>query len=239
MKSTLLAAAFMAGLAAPAGAATFLDFTSSGIGIGNLTGTTDFGVGYEISGFGGALTDATHKNDVGCGSFACDPVSGGYDVGFGVQGGGNNNEVDGISGGEYVQVAFDSVVKVLAFAGMLTYNDSQSDGTEYTVLEYSSDGGSSFTALNGITQNDDNDPGVNGDNLFNTVGLSLLSGLSVYADVVRFYAGGTSPFDDGNANITAAGLKVAAVPLPAAFPLLLAGVGALGWASRRRNRSAS
>lgn len=239
MKKTILTTVLAAGLAGPVAASTFLDFTSSGIGTGNLTGTVGT-VGYTISGFGGALTDATHKTNLGCNvgyTFACDAVGGSYDVGFGISGG-NPKEIDGINGQEYVQVTFDKVVNILGFAGMLTYNDSQNTGgTEQTALYYSSDGGSTFNSVVGVTQNNDADPGVVNDS-FGTVGLSYLSGLSLKADVVRFFAVGTSPFDDGNANVTAAALEVSAVPVPASLPLMLVGIGALGWARRRKNRAA-
>lgn len=239
MKKAIIATALVAGLASPAAASTILDFTSSGIGTGNTTGFAA-NTTYEITG-SGTLTDATHKTDAGCeGSgwdFDCDPTGDKFDVGFGVQGGGNNNEVDGVNAGEYVQVKFGRLVEILGFAGMLTYDDSQSDGTETVVLEYSSDGGATFNSIEASALNDDNYPSNSGDNLFDVVGLAYAKNLSLLADVVRFRAGGTFPYDDGNANITAAGLEVGVVPVPAALPLLLAGMGALGWASRRKKRS--
>ncbi|MGI1663268.1 VPLPA-CTERM sorting domain-containing protein [Palleronia sp. KMU-117] len=246
MKTTIIATAFVAALAAPAAASTVLDFTTSGIGTGNTTGSAANRT-YEITG-SGTLTDATHKTNVGCTGeaweFTCDAVDNRFDVGFGVQGGGNDNEVDGMRNGvnknEYVQVKFGGLVKILGFAGMLTYDDSQSDGTETVVLEYSKDGGATFSSVFASAINDDNDPYGTGtdNNLFNTVGLAFAKDLSLLADVVRFRAGGVSPYDDGNANITAAGLEVGVVPVPAALPLLLAGVGALGWASRRKRQLA-
>jgi hypothetical protein len=78
-----------------------------------------------------------------------------------------------------------------------------------------------------------NEDGTN----FDTVGLAFLTGLSLFADTVRFRAGGIGTSDDGSFNVTAAGLEV--VPVPAALPLLLAGMGALGVASRRKKRKAA
>lgn len=231
---TLGAAALL--WASAASAATTLDFTTGAIGTGNLAGDV-FGVGYTISG-SGTLTDATHKTDAGCTGagwdFACDKTGSRYDVGFGIKGT-NSNEIDGmIRTNEYVQVAFDSVVKVLGFAGMLTYKDSQSRGTEQVVLEYSVDGGKTFAKVAASPLNDDNDPYNVGDNKFDLVGLAFRNDLSVLANVVRFTAGGTKPFDDGNSNITAAGLTVAPVPVPAAGVLMLTALGGLGLMRRRK-----
>ena len=71
MKNKFLIAALLAGLASPAAASTVLDFTTTAIGTANTTGTTAFGVGYEITGGGGALKDATHWNNVGCSPLTC------------------------------------------------------------------------------------------------------------------------------------------------------------------------
>ena len=259
MKSFFVSLALVAGLAGPATASTFLDFTSKGIGAANPTGNV-FGIGFEISANpGGTLVNARHKNNVGCDvgyGFTCNDArpkkTRRYDVGFGVRGGQNNNEIDGVDlnaqngtgndHGEYVQVAFDSIVRILGFAGMLTYNDSQGSGSgsEQTVLQYSLDN-VTWSSVTGITQNTDADGefGSCGNDCFGTVGLSYLRGLSLDARYVRFTAGGSSPFDNRNANVTAAGLEVAPVPVPAALPLLLAGLGALGWTARRGNRKAA
>jgi opacity protein-like surface antigen len=265
MKKSLVAAALAAALVGPASAATVLDFTSrgeSGIGPDNLSGTKD-GIGYEITAatkltngtLPGTVTNSTHKTNLGCTRpdwvFACAAVGNRFDVGLGIDrpGSDNSNEVDGsIRAEEYVQVKFNSLVRILGFAGMLAYKDSpvteggnknrKPGGTETVRLGYSIDG-VNFTWIDALPLNDDNDPGTVGDNLFNTVGLAYLKGLTtVQARYVRFTAGGVAPFDDGNANITAAGLIVAPVPVPASLPLLLAGLGALGWAARRKRKSA-
>ena len=245
MKSKLIAAALMAGLASPAAASTVLDFTSSAIGAGSPSGSVGV-ISYSITGNAGLtsgpglLTDSTHKNNVDCTGqgwdFACDAVGDRFDVGLGVSNR-NANEIDGIDDGEYVQVEFDRFVRVFGFAGMLTYDDSQaSGGIVNVVLEYSIDG-VTWGSVVANALRDDNDPGNVGDNVFGTVGLAYASGLDgIIANVVRFRAGGTSPFDDRTANVTAAGLDIAAVPVPAALPLMLAGMGAFGWAARRKKR---
>lgn len=223
-------------MAGPVSAATVLDFTTGAIGTGNLVGTAG-GTNYTISGVGGALVDATHTNTVGCastgsswGTFACN------DVGFGVFGGTNNNEIEGglQAASEYVMVKFDSFVKILGFAGMLTYINEGDDGgnSETVILEYSNDGGSSWFDYDEAVANYNTAGGT-----FDTVGLAFLENLSVIANAVRFTAGGDG--DDIDTNVTAAGLIVAAVPVPASFPLLLAGIGALGFAARRKRRNAA
>jgi hypothetical protein len=248
MKMKFAVAAVLAALVGPASAATVLDFTTKEIGTGNTTGTALPGIGYKITG-SSKLTNATHKTDLGCDgsgwNFDCNKLGKkSFDVGFGVDAYGvsdNTNEIDGmIKKSEWVQVTFDSLVKIVGFAGMLAYNDSKATGgTETVVLQYSTDGFKTFKSLTANAIDDDNNPWNNGDNQFNTAGLAFLDGLkNIKATAVRFTAGGVKPFDDGNANITAAGLKVAPVPVPASFPLLLAGIGALGFAARRKRKAA-
>lgn len=253
MNKSFVAAALLMGMVGPVSAATVLDFTTKAIGTANVQGTALPGIGYKITG-SGKLTDATHKTDLGCTGAGWDFDCYGkndkkpFDVGFGVDAdkiNDNANEIDGmikkdgkIKKNEWVQVTFDSLVRIVGFAGMLAYNDSQNTGgTETVVLQYSTDGFKTFGSIAAKATNDDNDPWTFGDNKFDTAGLAFLDGLkNIKATAVRFTAGGVYPFDDGNANITAAGLKVAAVPVPASFPLLLAGIGALGFAARRKQR---
>jgi hypothetical protein len=199
------------------------------------------GATYTIASSPGALTDSTHKNNVGCTgqgwNFACAGVSNGFDVGLGVMGN-NDNEVDGnLNVNEYVSVTFTGRDVVLnGFAGMLTYFDGGGEdggGTEDVLLEAYLDGGSVGTFSASPISSD------NG-NSFDTVGLAFEDGLSVRVDEVRFLAGGTPNFDDGNANITAAGLKISPVPLPAGVLLLGFGLAGIGGAraiqARRKAR---
>lgn len=230
MKKLILAAALVAGFAGPAAAAV-LDFTADNLTSGNVLGTT-----WEVTSSPGDLNNTTHWNNVGCTGegwdFACAGGNGAYDVGFGVRGS-NNNEIDGnIATDEYVEVSFGSVLKVTGFAGMLTYaNTSLLGDREQVILEYRIGNGAwaSVTADPLFVKRE-------GSTDFDTVGLAYLKGLSLFADTVRFRADGVGTSDDGTFNVTAAGLELAAVPVPAAFPLLLAGMGAIGWAARRKKR---
>ena len=124
-------------------------------------------------------------------------------------------------------------MRVIGFAGMLTYNRNNGNGFETVILEYSSDGGSIWQSLVASATFKVNESGTN----FDTVGIAELSGFSVEANVVRFLAGGQTPFDDGNSNITASALEVAPVPVPAALPLLAAALGAFGLVGMRRKRA--
>jgi len=231
MSRTIVIAALCAALVGPASASTVLDFTSGAIGTGNLSGQAA-GTSYSISG-SGKLTNSMHKTNAGCTlagwNFACSKTGTKYDVGLGVAGT-NGNEIDPT---EWVQVKFDSLVRVLGFAGMLGYNDSTSPGTETVILQYSANGGSTWGSVFASALDDDNN------NQFSTVGLAFIRDLSITANVVRFTASGKKPYDDGNANVTAAGLKIAAVPVPASLPLLIAGIGALVIAGRRKGRMAT
>jgi hypothetical protein len=231
MRKTVALVALAAGLAGPASAATVLDFTTD-----NATSGTVEGVGYNITAQSGGLVNAVHWNDSNCGIYACDSVSGGFDVGFGISGGANGNEID--AGIEAVVVTFNSLVKIVGFAGMLTYfddvvgNDEQIS-TEAVQLEYSVNGG-----LNWLGLGDYIAYAEESGNPFDTVGLAFLDNLSIIANAVRFTATGIGNGDDGTLNVTAAALTVAPVPVPASFPLLLAGIGALGFAARRKRKAA-
>jgi hypothetical protein len=226
MKRTMIAAALAAGFALPA-AASVLDFTAD-----NATAGTVMGVNWTVTASPGSLVNSVHGNNAGCTGqgwdFACAGGNGSYDVGFGVNGD-NNNEIDGIQANEYVEVSFDSFLTVTGFAGMLTYANSSLQGDrEQVLLEYHTGGGVWESVLA--------EPEFTIGSSFDTVGLAFSSGLSLFTDMVRFKATGTGNSDDGSFNVTAAGLEVSVIPVPAAFPLLLAGVGALGWAARRKKR---
>lgn len=236
--NAILGAAFAVVAAAGAANAATLDFTSDSINVGSTVGSVD-GFGYSI-GSSGTLRDSTHWNNVGCApGFACSAVGNRYDVGFGVRGS-NNNEIDtNRRGTEYVSVDFTTgPVRLNSFAGMLTYergsanSDDNPGSGESVLLEYYLDGvlKGAFTALPSFFVNE------NGSR-FDTVGLAQLGidGPGVITDEVRFYASGFgSGGDDGSLNVTAAGLEISAVPLPAGALLLLTGLGGMA-AMRRKN----
>lgn len=233
----LATGAFM--MAAVSASAATLDFTANNDVSGTILGTT-----WNVSTrTGDSLTNSTHKNDVGCTGqgwdFACAGGNGSFDVGFGVNGNGiNDNEVDGKldNEDEFVEVTFGTTLRVLGFAGMLTYAEVDlSENREQVKLEYRVGNGAWQSVLAEPLFVIDEDPNSGGD--FDTVGLAFKDGLSLFADTVRFRAEGVGTSDDDSFNVTAAGLKVAPVPVPAAFPLLLAGLGALGFAARRKKRS--
>ena len=256
MRLGILATTIALGLAGPAAANVFLDFTSGSINTNNsgdpVVGLpSGFGPTYtisagKVSGAAAALSNSTHSNNVGCSTslgvntfanFACTPVSGKFDVGFGVKGR-NNNEVDGaIKDDEFVKVKFTQSVFLRGFAGMLTYSDNPpSLGLETVFLQAYHLGVlvQTFEALP-LFQKTNAVAGAPTGN-FDTVGLAFLDGLKLKVDEVRFLARGISPFDDGNTNITAAGLKISAIPLPAGVLLLGLGLGGLA-AYRRRQRA--
>jgi hypothetical protein len=252
MKKTVALAALLAGLGGAASAATtILDFTADNAVSGSAGGTTYTVSATDALGTARTLSNTTHGVNLGCATtawtFDCNPVGERYDVGFGVVGS-NNGEVDSaidnrlLNPIEYVQVKFDSLVSILGFAGMLAYNGSQiGEGTETVILEYSNDGGKTWGSVDVQAFNDDNDPDptTNTNDTFRTVGLAWLETSPFIANAVRFTAGGQSPWDDKSANVTAAGLIVAPIPVPASLPLLLAGLGALGFAARRKQRKSA
>jgi hypothetical protein len=236
MKRMLIAGAVVAGLAAPATAAT-IDFTDNNLRTDAVLDTT-----WTVSPAG--LTDATHDNNAGCSdagwSLACDSAgSGRYDVGFGVTGNGNNNEIDGkLNVDEFVEVVFGKVVQVTGFAGMLTYaNTSLTGAREQVALDFWNGVTWVLAAVAEPKAVINQIPG--GDTSFDTVGLAYKTGLSIFTSKVRFRATGTGTSDDGSFNVTAAGLQVAPVPVPAGLPLMLTGLGALAWAARRKQRKAA
>ena len=225
MKTSFVAAALLAGLVGPASAATVLDFTANDFRSGSV-GT----VGWTVTGdpVAGDLRDAVHGNRNNCGPYACVSTTGGFDVGFGIRGGGNDNEIDPF---EAVIVRFDEIVNITGFAGMLAYfARSAPENFESVRLEYKV--GAGPWQLGGVA--DAVEPGTP----FDTVGLAKSKKLWFRADAVRFTSGGQGTADDRSFNVTAAALTVAPVPVPASLPLLLAGIGALGWAARRKRKAA-
>jgi hypothetical protein len=231
MRKAVAIAALAAGLAGPASAAT-LDFTANDATTG-MIGNVTWNVWSATIGDMTGLTQSRHYNNAGCAPFVCqnaplaDPGNP-YDVGFGIVGNGNDNEIDPR---EFVTVTFDAVVKLSGFAGMLTYfNRNASENFETVRLEYRDGDGNWQLAADA----DAEFPGP----AFDTVGLAISKKLWILTNAVRFSATGEGTSDDKSFNVTAAALHVAPVPVPASLPLLLAGIGALGWAARRKRKSA-
>jgi opacity protein-like surface antigen len=228
MKKSLVAAALAAALAGPASAATVIDFTKDNAESGFVAG-----IKWEVTAENGTLVNARHKNGKGCAPYACTFTAqegDDYDVGFGVSGA-NREEIDfGLEKAEAVVVTFKEAVRVFGFAGLLAYVANGGTNGEDVQLEYSNDGVNWGVAgvAKGVAP-------VGKD--FDTVGLASLSFVkAITAKAFRFKAVGSA--DDKTINVTAGALIVAPVPVPASLPLLLAGLGALGWAARRKRKSA-
>jgi PEP-CTERM motif len=229
MKIGFVAAALVAGLIGPASAATVIDFTNDNA----ITGFVD-GIKWDVTAQNGTLVNARHKNGNGCAPYACTFTAqdgDDYDVGFGVSGL-NGNEIDfGMEKAEAVVVTFKEAVRVFGFAGLLAYVTNGKQNGEDVQLEFSKDGVN--WAVAGVAK------GVAPvGNSFDTVGLASLSfAKGITAKMFRFKAIGAA--DGGDINVTAGALTVAAVPVPASLPLLLAGIGALGFVARRKQRKSA
>jgi hypothetical protein len=259
MKRMFIAAAVVVGLVVPASAAT-IDFTANnakeGFVLGGIKWTASGGNGAGLnSGTQNALADAIHRTRAGCDehvwTFVCASTGTSrepFDVGFGIKRGQNGEEIDGKGAGkpvngEFVQILFGKQVAVTGFAGMLTYANLPIDllpptgsvprvaNREQVVLQYLKGDGTWGSVIA--------DPKAAIGDRFDTVGLAFLQNLRLVTTTVRFRATGTGKSDDGSFNVTAAGLQVAAVPVPAGLPLLLTGLGVLVWGARRKKRMAA
>lgn len=235
MVKWLFAAVMLAGLSGAASAAT-IDFTEGDAISGTILGD----VRWDVTNKPKTLSATTHWNKAGCEgygwTFDCKSAvvdgKNRYDVGFGIKGGKNGTEIDTA---EFVEVIFSKRVNVTGFAGMLTYANGSAgklDGNrEQVVLQYLKGNG----RWGSLTADPKDDVGKS----FDTVGLAFLLNQSMYTTAVRFRAGGVGTWDDGSFDVTAAGLQVAAVPVPAGLPLLLTGLGALVLGARRKKRLAA
>ncbi len=225
------AAAAMAGLFATGAQALTLDFDTANtgsIGPGNITGSefTDFGV--VITGGAGTNLALFNSNcgtdfDSSCtttatdGDLATGPAFGTAPQGNVLinNGGTSANPNDNASGGLF-NFAFLSPV---TFSSIDILDLDESNLATKIAFTFGFAGGASqmFDGTGGVLQN----PGFSGDNSLRTFTFDLLNVTSLSVELKNISGAISS-------------VSYAPVPLPAALPLLLAGVGALGIAARRR-----
>ena len=221
----IAAAAMLAG-AANAATVTF-ETTRQGFTDNGVAGGTGAGAGFQqylVDGItmtvtAGLYTDpaVTGNAVVTEGSRDAEPRVWGSGTGVDHDGGNglpndDDHQVDGRHGNEVVILRFDHTVQLVS--AVFSYVGGNDDFDYF--VDLGADG-----SLDRIAQNVD----IPGGNLFDFFALNLTGDL--------FGIGASGHNDEWKLKaVTVA--KVADVPVPAALPLFLAGLGAIGWAKKRR-----